>query len=146
MLVFLECMFSCTGFKQRDRQNFMDKSVTIIGYFNFSCRGSIDNACTLHVRGAGFDPRRQKLFIENFFWSFCLFGFFFRKKYFHFLPDLKCTRRLIAGSLSASAFISKMQSEKLALGTLSLEHIREKYIQQTYSPNSMLYPIQTLWE
>ena len=79
-----------------------------------------------------FEVRGSTLVVRNFFPFFLVLlfvWFFFRKKYFHFLPDLKCTRRLIAGSLSASAFISKIQSETLALGTLSLEHIREKYIQ-----------------
>ena len=67
---------------------------------NSGCRGAIDNALPLHVKGLGFDSRRRKLFFL-FSWSFCFF-----KTCFHFLTGLKCTGRLIASSLSA--FISKI--------------------------------------
>ena len=67
---------------------------------NSGCRGAIDIALPLHVKGLGFDSRRRKLFFL-FSWSFCFF-----KTCFHFLTGLKYTGRLIASSLSA--FISKI--------------------------------------
>ena len=68
---------------------------------NNGCRGAIDNALPLHVKGLGFDSRWRKPlfhFLSRFF--------FFFLTCFHFLTGLKYTSRLIASSLSA--FISKI--------------------------------------